>query len=1043
MVATPRNIVLAIAFLLSSWPLCGPGSAAEPLPGPEAGSHGLRTDSAAASGEGGPLLAASGKQRREKAAFPDQSRTLTDGTEPSREPQLRLELGFHAAKITGMATDAEGRIVASAAQDKTVRVLDAKSGKLIRVLRPPIGDEMEGELYAVAVSPDGKIIACAGYTGVEWRERSIYLFDGQTGRLQTRLGGFTDVVVRLAYSKDGRYLAALQHSHHGLLLYRTSDYKLIGHYTGCKERSYGLDFSLPDSNGTSRLVTASYDGYVRLFEARADSLNLMEARKAPGGTRPVSVRFSPDGSLIALGYSNVRRVDVLSGKDLSPLYAPDVTGVNNGYLSVVRWSWDGKSLYAGGNWYGSTDRIGIRKWSDRGRGVYLDITGGGSHIADMVPLPDGSMIFGRYSGSIAALGSNDRIKTLILADRVVFQDNPLYVSADGGTVRFDFQWGGGSPTLFSFESRGLRPYDPKSQTKLAGPVVESPHIKVTDWRESREPRLNEKRIRIYPHETSRSYAITPDGFEVLLGTSRYLRLLTKENEERWKVPVEHTVKSITVSGDGKLAVVGLANGTLNWFRMTDGKLLVSLFPHGDGKRWVMWTPEGYFDASPGAEELVGYHLNQGKEKEGLFISFKQLYDVFYRPDIVVATLRGEDISSLVTVTAEQALRNPPPQVSFTQAPPEGTREKAKVCYRIVSAGGGIGEVRLFQNGKLLRSDGYYRQAVRARPETLQLATRNGKTLYAEQRGLPTQEKALTPTASPSKGDTFDECTEIDPIPGENEVGLLAFNRDNTVHSHVEMVRFTSNRTADEPHLYILAVGINRFTSPVANLKYAAKDAIDFRQKMAGQSLTLYRPEHIHAEILTDTEASKQKILAKIDALSTVIKATDEFVLFVASHGVLIQNQYFIITHDYEGTLKDTCLISSNEIIEMSKKIRALSQLFVLDTCHAGGVDTVISGLYDARLSVLAKKAGLHVYASANTLEEAIDGYRENGLFTHTLLKGLDNEKSADINGDKWVSVEELGSYAKSRTAEISTKMHHSQIPLIISFGKDSFVYALR
>jgi len=129
----------------------------------------------------------------------------------------------------------------------------------------------------------------------------------------------------------------------------------------------------------------------------------------------------------------------------------------------------------------------------------------------------------------------------------------------------------------------------------------------------------------------------------------------------------------------------------------------------------------------------------------------------------------------------------------------------------------------------------------------------------------------------------------------------------------------------------------------------------------------------------------------------------------------------MLTSDYDGMVNDSSMISSNEIVEISKKIKSLSQLFIFDTCHAGGVDTIISGLYDARMSVLAKKMGLHIYASANSFQEAQDGYQGNGLFTYTLLDGLNNKKEADKNNDKIISLVELGEYAKQTTSEISKR----------------------
>lgn len=137
------------------------------------------------------------------------------------------------------------------------------------------------------------------------------------------------------------------------------------------------------------------------------------------------------------------------------------------------------------------------------------------------------------------------------------------------------------------------------------------------------------------------------------------------------------------------------------------------------------------------------------------------------------------------------------------------------------------------------------------------------------------------------------------------------------------------------------------------------------------------------------------------------------------------------------------MISSNEIVDASKKIKALTQLFIFDTCHAGGVDYVISGLYDARMSVLARKMGLHIYASASDRQSAMDGYKGNGLFTYTLLDGLRNNRNADRNGAGTVTIVGLGEYSKRMTTNISREIGHAQTPLIINFGKDSTLYKLR
>ena len=355
-------------------------------------------------------------------------------------------------------------------------------------------------------------------------------------------------------------------------------------------------------------------------------------------------------------------------------------------------------------------------------------------------------------------------------------------------------------------------------------------------------------------------------------------------------------------------------------------------------------------------------------------------------------------------------------------------------------------MRLFQNGKLVKSDGFYRDiAKKESPEKVLLASQNSRAIYQEQRGIAVKENKAANTATTApKGDLVNECIDIEPIAGENEISVAAFNAPNTVQGSIETATFTSTRKADEPHLYILAVGIDTYQDSSINLKYAAKDANDFIAKLPVKAGSLYKPQNIHLTTLTNQKAGKQSIMNAINDLSTKIKHGDSFIFFDASHGVLLQNQYYIVTADFDGNLNNTnALISSNEIVEMSKGIKSLSQLFIFDTCHAGGVDNIVSGLYDARMVNLAKKMGLHIYASAGSVQSALDGYQGNGLYTHTLLQGLANGKEVDKEKSGKVTVVNLGQYSKEKTTEISTRLGHPQTPFIINFGRDNPLFSVQ
>lgn len=164
-----------------------------------------------------------------------------------------------------------------------------------------------------------------------------------------------------------------------------------------------------------RLATTSYDGFIRLYEVPTLRLMAKAKKKSPGGNQPFGVRFSPDGSRLAVGFVDSPRGDVLSARDLSRLYAPDTSNANTN-LGSVEWSKDGEFLYAAGR-NGSAGNLPILRWADGGGGKSVELPGANSTIMYLAALRGG----GRALGSAdPAAGVVDRA-----GKRVFFNPPPV------------------------------------------------------------------------------------------------------------------------------------------------------------------------------------------------------------------------------------------------------------------------------------------------------------------------------------------------------------------------------------------------------------------------------------------------------------------------------------------------------------------------------------------------------------------------------------------------------------------------------------------
>ncbi len=209
----------------------------------------------------------------------------------------------------------------------------------------------------------------------------------------------------------------------------------------------------------------------------------------------------------------------------------------------------------------------------------------------------------------------------------------------------------------------------------------------------------------------------------------------------------HAWKGIRIAGrnpvsgqyhpNGKYVLMTMDDAAVRIYDVKTGDEVAVLIGFADGE-WLTITPEGYYNSSEKGAQYLNVQVGETS------YSVESFYDVFYRPDIVTSKLKGDDIKDLITLTMQDAIKRPPPVVKINSVATTPASPRAKVCYNIESTGGGIGEVRLFHNGKLIESDGYFKEASKTAIEKTELAKLDSRAVYEDMRSIKIKEKRVYP-----------------------------------------------------------------------------------------------------------------------------------------------------------------------------------------------------------------------------------------------------------------------------------------------------------
>ena len=941
-------------------------------------------------------------------------------------PFLRIEAGRHTGAILRLSTDDANRYLASVSLDKTVRVWDLPKLELQRVLRPPIGTGIKGALYAVALSPDGERVVCGGSDG------DVFVFQRSTGTMTHRLSGFPNIITHLAYSRDGRWLIVTLGGQQGIRLYDANTYKQADLDAAYGAASYYAEFS-----ADGRVLTVSDDGYLRLYSvasAGAAPLKLITKKKVDGD-RPRSASISPDGTKVAVGFIDHPHVEVFSLTDLSPVARLNTSKVEaDQHFIAVGWSPDGVNVYGAGS-YQERGKSGhqrgttlIRRWPVGGDRSFQDFPVTEGSIEHLVTLKSGSLVFGSHDPALGLMDTNGSPAQVLARPIADFRGmgDEFQVSDDGATVRFAYDRGEAFME-FSLQTRSFTTTH-RSDVPLSGPFRGDSglslfggekDLRVTDWQDKPSPQVNGKPLNLPPAEISRSLAVSADRELFLLGTESKLRCFTREGTPKWRVSVPGIAWNVNIAKNGRVAVAALGDGSIRWYRLEDGQELLALYPHTDRKQWVVWTPKGYFDAEEGAEELIGWHVNREPGREAEFYDASRFYEQFYHPELVVRVLKTlEPDTAALQYFGQQEKVNvsngikPPPTVSLS-APPTADKDELDVTVKAEDQGGGIGEIRLYHNDKLIA---------------------------ATTRGI-----AVTADPASAKGTTVTYKVRL--VQGENELRAVAISTDRIEGKPAE-IRIPFKGVEQQPVLHLVVVGINQYQNSALNLNFAQPDAAAVEKFFSSGPSKLFRATKV-VEMM-NAGATRAEVLAKLHSLKNTAPE-DVVILYLAGHGESAGPNWYFLPHDIVYPERAEELqkkgLSSQEIRDLVMQIGAKKVLLLMDACKSGFALQAFSsrGVNERQaLAQLARANGVHVVAASNKDQFASEVQElGHGVFTYTLLEGLKGQADGSPK-DGVVTVRELLAFVEAQLPELSLKYRtERQYPVAESRGMDFPLAAIK
>jgi WD40 repeat protein len=988
---------------------------------------------------------------------------LLSGQGVAQAPRIVINPMGHSAKINNLLFTPDGSKIISVSEDKTIRIWNVDNGEMSKKFESQVGDGSEGMLYASAISPDGKLLAVAGYPVSSEKENYVIVIDLEKGLQVSTAVGHADIITGLSFNGKGNYLAS--GSADGTVkIWKIEDSKLLtaaatltipSAVSGLSFNSRTQDLAVThESKEILVFGMAGLDNGVTKFQPRVLKRHKGILDK---------VIYSPDGLYMAS--SSLSNEFILWKADGS--VAKEFDKIEN-TVNAIAFSYDSKILVGldltgkGMSWsvpsgtkftdYTAHDNtVFSAAFSPSTTGNYVVASAGGINNEILLWNPINGLTVRRIKGKGSA------IQDLAFGDGL-----ELFVCRDftkNGKPQFK--------SSFNFASLTVN----RSPGQLTAPAKDLNKDIVQTGVNSLDLGKG-KVVEIDPNDRILDYQVMADG-SILVASDFALKLFDK-NGFLNKEFVGHygAVRAVTVSGDGKYLASGGEDQSIILWKLSEtgyapslrkvfgdadwaqffsslpvdsltkeptkkawrevidflkshnnkaykdlevaykalGEVVIpfaTLFITEDNE-WVCWTPRGYFSCSSSGSQYFGWHVNRGINQLADFYAAEQYFEILYRPkEMVKSMVQGKRVEDILRESGERIfdlskLHRPSVgffDISVTLRSTDLLRyDKGKfftqartipLTVDIYDGGGGIKEVNIYQNDKLVFSD--------------------------------------TDVKSRGEGQKVTKTYPVEMINETNEFRVKVVNFQK-IESKPDIlpIEYAGEAIATSS-LHILAVGINKYQNSAYTLNYARGDAEAFVEKLTEHGKTIFKS--VNVVPIYDEDANKDHIVTGFKSIINRAKPEDVFVFYYAGHGTLDEehgDEYYLVPTDITKLYGDPAQltakgISATELKGYLTQLKSQKQIILMDACHSGGalktLNVRAAAADEKAIVQLARSSGVVMIASSGTKQFATEFEQlKHGVFTYALLEALDGKGD---NGDKKITVNELKLYMEERVPELT------------------------